>query len=141
MSDAAFTLPTLLPTFDSSWITGAACRDHPDPDLWFLERRYHQEHTASQQAASQEAKAICRTCPVTDECLEFAFETFASHGIFGGLTPNERKALRAKTSDTRRALPRPCRHCGNEFVPGYTSRVYAQFCSRTCRDRRRRARG
>ena len=37
------------------------------------------------------AKAICATCPMTAACLEIGMEM--EFGIFGGLTPAERKAL------------------------------------------------
>jgi WhiB family redox-sensing transcriptional regulator len=39
------------------------------------------------------AKAICGRCPVTEQCLRFALENNIEFGIFGGTTPNERKAL------------------------------------------------
>ena len=37
-----------------------------------------------------EAKALCAACPVRAECLEFALETGQVHGIWGGLTAQER---------------------------------------------------
>ena len=42
----------------------------------------------------QIAKAICATCPVTRECLEFALahEDLEPH-VYGGLTGEERKKL------------------------------------------------
>ena len=42
----------------------------------------------------QIAKAVCATCPVTRECLEFALahEDFEPH-VYGGLTGEERKKL------------------------------------------------
>jgi len=39
------------------------------------------------------AKAICSTCPVQKQCLDFAISNNEEAGIFGGLTPNERKSL------------------------------------------------
>lgn len=39
------------------------------------------------------AKAICATCPMTQECLELALSSNCEFGIFGGLTPSERAAL------------------------------------------------
>jgi hypothetical protein len=36
------------------------------------------------------AKAICEGCPVKNMCLEWA-NAYAEFGIFGGLTPEERK--------------------------------------------------
>jgi hypothetical protein len=37
------------------------------------------------------AKALCAECPMTQACLELGMEM--EFGIFGGLTPQERKAL------------------------------------------------
>ena len=43
-------------------------------------RRKHEDH----------AKALCRTCPVRLECLEYADDNRLQEGIWGGLTPTER---------------------------------------------------
>lgn len=46
-----------------------------------------------------DAKAICAPCPVTAQCLQRAMRTEGStaadyrHGVFGGLTPDERYEL------------------------------------------------
>jgi len=39
------------------------------------------------------AKAICNECPVIDACLQEAIRLGDVHGIFGGMTGNERSAL------------------------------------------------
>lgn len=41
----------------------------------------------------QEAKAICRRCPVRLECLEWAFLTHSHVGVWGGLLPRQRREL------------------------------------------------
>lgn len=48
------------------------------------------------------AKASCLTCPVINECLEWALsfdEWTDQHGIFGGTTPSERKQLRRERAE------------------------------------------
>ena len=40
-----------------------------------------------------DAKAICATCPVAEQCLEYAIETHQSDGVWGGLTAVERHRL------------------------------------------------
>lgn len=40
------------------------------------------------------AKTICDACPVARECLEFALETGQEAGVWGGLTEDERRAIR-----------------------------------------------
>lgn len=37
------------------------------------------------------AKAICARCPVVTECLDHALLTRQPDGVWGGLTPSERK--------------------------------------------------
>lgn len=54
------------------------CRDH-DPELWFSGKPY-------EQAA---ALAVCRSCPVVDECRAFADDNnriggYPLQGIWGG---------------------------------------------------------
>ena len=43
-----------------------------------------------------EAKAVCATCPVRAQCLALAIEKGDQHGIFGGRTPNERRAIQRR---------------------------------------------
>jgi hypothetical protein len=51
----------------------------------------------------EEAKAVCRTCPVVDSCLTFALDESISDGIFGGLTHTERDGLRRSVRRGRTA--------------------------------------
>jgi WhiB family transcriptional regulator, redox-sensing transcriptional regulator len=53
-------------------------------------------------ASIEKAKAICATCPVTVDCLEYAFETNQVAGIWGGTTEEERRSLRRKWLTARR---------------------------------------
>lgn len=50
----------------------------------------------------ERAREICTTCPVTEECLEYALETNQRAGIWGGSTEEERKSLRRKWLAARR---------------------------------------
>jgi hypothetical protein len=59
-----------------------ACKD-VDTNLFFSELK----------SKVEKAKAICNSCPVKSECLEFALNDGIEFGIFGGVTANERKAL------------------------------------------------
>ena len=43
-----------------------------------------------------EAKRTCRECPVESKCLAYAIEAKIEHGIWGGMTPKERRALRKR---------------------------------------------
>jgi hypothetical protein len=66
----------------------AACRG-VDPELFFPVAEAGP--VLARQVA--EAKAVCARCPVRAECLEFALRLLP-YGIAGGLTEQERRALR-----------------------------------------------
>ena len=53
----------------------------------------HGERRDEKQHREQRAKAICRTCPVNTECLDFAIGGRELHGIWGGTTEVERRGL------------------------------------------------
>jgi WhiB family redox-sensing transcriptional regulator len=40
------------------------------------------------------AKEVCATCPVSEECLWFSNETSSDYGMWGGLSPMERRRWR-----------------------------------------------
>ena len=67
-----------------------ACRES-DPDVWFPD---NQQHHMSMEFRI--AKKLCGQCPVKNLCLEFALVNEEDHGLWGGLTPAERKRLRRK---------------------------------------------
>jgi WhiB family redox-sensing transcriptional regulator len=70
----------------SSWHVDALCRQF-DPEPW------HAEQGEGYEALKAEAKRICQLCPAINTCL--AEHLTEKYGIWGGLTPNERAALRA----------------------------------------------
>lgn len=45
--------------------------------------------------SSRPAKRICGRCPVKQSCLDYAVEHQISYGVWGGLAPRQRLALRA----------------------------------------------
>ena len=82
------------------WRDQAACR-HTDANLFFP--------TGSTGLAIdqiQSAKAVCRSCPVQDACLRFAFETNQEAGIWGGKDEDERRRLRRSWRASRQASTR-----------------------------------
>lgn len=70
---------------DLGWRDEGACRG-VDPNLFFPVRG---ESTAA-------AKAVCRECPVRQECLEWALANNETHGIWGGASERERKRMRRR---------------------------------------------
>jgi WhiB family redox-sensing transcriptional regulator len=51
----------------------------------------------------EQAKAVCRQCTVTAECLEYAIKENQDTGVWGGLSEDERKSLKRKYARARRA--------------------------------------
>ena len=80
----------------ASWaqvITAARCADaNVDADEWFPVSA--QPETARREAAA--AIAVCDACPVRSQCLSLSLRHWGigQHGIWGGLVPAERAALR-----------------------------------------------
>ncbi|MEV5607522.1 WhiB family transcriptional regulator [Streptomyces sp. NPDC052225] len=77
-----------------SWWEKAACRT-ADPEELFVEG-----------AAQSGAKRICAACVVRTECLAHALDERIEHGVWGGMTERERRALlrRRPTVTSWRAL-------------------------------------
>ena len=80
-------LGDLLP--EEAWKLDALCRGIDDPIAVFF--------PASGQPGTL-AKALCRSCRVSAECLDFALEWPASHdsGIWAGTNIRDRRALRRR---------------------------------------------
>jgi WhiB family redox-sensing transcriptional regulator len=64
------------------WMSDALCATTA-PDAFFPE--------GNESAAI--AKAICARCPVKQKCLDYAVATRENEGVWGGLTPPERRKL------------------------------------------------
>ena len=83
---------TVFPTRESVeprvWRNDAACRD-TDPSLFFPVGQ-----TGPAIEHIKNAKAVCDSCAVQVECLEFALMTNQDAGIWGGLTEDERRQIR-----------------------------------------------
>lgn len=67
------------------WRAEARCAT-VDPEVWFPE---------SGQSA-RPAKAICGRCAVAVPCLQYALDNQIMFGVYGGVTPLGRKALRMR---------------------------------------------
>ncbi|MGW2137586.1 WhiB family transcriptional regulator [Streptomyces sp. NPDC001773] len=76
---------------DQTWQERAACavavRATKDPDLFF-------PGTLEGEQRVRLAKGICSSCEVRETCLEAALECGDAAGIRGGLTEEERRAIR-----------------------------------------------
>ena len=77
---------------DFEWHDDALCAQS-DPTLFDSG-----DHDAPNPYAK--ARAICRQCPVIARCLTWALENDERYGVWGGMTPGERKSavLAARTN-------------------------------------------
>jgi len=77
--------PAITALIPGPWARRALCAD-ADPEIFF---RAHDD-------PATEARRTCAQCPVRADCLQFALDAGERHGIWGGLDPAERTALRRK---------------------------------------------
>jgi WhiB family transcriptional regulator, redox-sensing transcriptional regulator len=76
------------------WGRLAACRS-ADPDLFF-------PVTGEEWAGQVEkAKALCGSCRVRRECLQYAITGDEAYGVWGGMTEDERSRARWRTRKRR----------------------------------------
>lgn len=92
----------------SDWRNAARCRE-VDPELFFP---VGNNDPARLQA--EEAKRVCRTCPVIEWCAQWAIENRIGHGVWGGLDETALGNIRRHRKPTTRRTPA---RCGTR--PGY----------------------
>ena len=71
--------------FAARWRDQAACRG-ADLDLFFPERG----------ESAEPARLVCARCPVSQPCLDYAVSNRIAHGVWGGLSERERRALQTR---------------------------------------------
>ena len=74
------------------WRHHAACRD-VDPELFFPIG-----NTGPALLQIDEAKQVCHRCPVQESCLQWALESGQDSGVWGGLSEDERRALKRRAT-------------------------------------------
>jgi WhiB family redox-sensing transcriptional regulator len=67
------------------WMSDAACAQ-VGTDVFFPEKG----------DPATDARAVCETCDVRLQCLNYALANDEQHGVWGGLTTTQRKALRRR---------------------------------------------
>ena len=77
------------------WRHRAACLEE-DPELFFPIG-----NTGPALLQIEEAKAVCQRCSVMDTCLKWALETGQDAGVWGGLSEDERRALKRRNARLR----------------------------------------
>lgn len=95
---------------DNTWRQMAVCRDL-DTSIFFPEGE-----GAELKVLYAKARRYCNECPVRQECLDYAMrvevnEDSHRYGMYGGLTPSQRKRLRATQSGVHGAYGTYTRGC------------------------------
>ena len=73
-----------MPEDHAGWRSHAACRN-ADPSIFFPEKGEGTIHL--------KAKALCRSCPVIEVCLDYAITNGERYGVWGGMSARERKKI------------------------------------------------
>ena len=84
-----------------NWHEDAACRKE-DPELFFPIGS-----TGPALVQLSQAKAVCAGCQVQSRCLEWAVTAGVEYGVWGGLSEEERRALRRRAARHRSRISEP----------------------------------
>jgi WhiB family transcriptional regulator, redox-sensing transcriptional regulator len=87
--------PVRPESYGDHWLNRAECGDE-DPELFFPIGT-----TGPAQLQIEDAKAVCRRCGVRDKCLQWALDKGEDSGVWGGLSEDERRALKGKRARAR----------------------------------------
>ncbi|GAA2484949.1 hypothetical protein GCM10010406_21500 [Streptomyces thermolineatus] len=87
----------------ADWRQNAACATE-DANLFFPVG-----NTGPALLQTEEAKAVCRRCPVMDTCLQWALDTGQEHGVWGGLSEDERRNAKRRAARARQTATRSTR--------------------------------
>jgi WhiB family redox-sensing transcriptional regulator len=80
---------------ETEFLRHGACRGQ-DPEMFFPVG-----NTSEAAHQSAQAKAVCRSCPVTIRCLTWALETDQAAGVWGGMDESERLNLQRRATTHR----------------------------------------
>ena len=134
---SALPLAVLSDGRDRSWMARGLCNGG-DSEHWFPTR-------GSGGKIRWTGRTVCLRCPVKSECLNYALGRDANgtivtqaepEGMWGSLTPNERRAL---SGPSGQPIPLVCSECGRDFTGYYKTGV--RFCSNACQLRSLKKRG
>lgn len=73
-----------------TWFVDALCRDINNAELFFP--RSNSGGRPSREELT--AIAVCRRCPVQQQCLDYALQHHCDYGIWGGTTGSQRYTMR-----------------------------------------------
>ncbi|MET8479269.1 WhiB family transcriptional regulator [Streptomyces clavifer] len=80
---------------NTNWRAASACRNE-DPELFFPIG-----NTGPALLQIEEAKAVCRRCPVMERCLQWALESGQEHGVWGSTDEDDRRRIQRRAARLR----------------------------------------
>jgi WhiB family redox-sensing transcriptional regulator len=90
-------LDNLHPIYEEwEWQGHSLCKE-VDPELFFLD---HNLRKGQKKKKEDTAIAICKACPVMQQCLEHSLRVPEFYGVWGGMGADERLALLRKQGFT-----------------------------------------
>ncbi|MFK0112508.1 WhiB family transcriptional regulator [Streptomyces sp. NPDC091217] len=87
--------PSIDVPAEADWRAFSACR-FEDPDLFFPSGT-----TGPAALQIEEAKAVCRRCPVMETCGDWALASGQSDGVWGGMSEAERRRVQRRAARLR----------------------------------------
>ncbi|MGC5041090.1 WhiB family transcriptional regulator [Streptomyces sp. DT73] len=101
MNRNAIVRTTYAPSADlpvnTDWRSFSVCKDE-DPELFFPIGT-----TGPALLQIEEAKAVCRRCPVMELCLQWALDSVQEHGVWGGTDEGDRRRMKRRAARNRAA--------------------------------------
>ena len=82
---------------DMNWLNESRCLTE-DPELFFPVG-----NTGPAVDQIEQAKSVCRECGVSTQCLEYAIKENQDTGVWGGLSEDERRAIRRQIAARHRS--------------------------------------
>ncbi|MEW2527534.1 WhiB family transcriptional regulator [Streptomyces sp. NPDC047071] len=92
---SVFSAHALASEAGGHWQHKAVCCEE-DPELFFPIG-----NTGPALLQIEEAKAVCRRCPVIEQCLRWVLESGEQAGVWGGLSEDERRSLKRRVARRR----------------------------------------
>ncbi len=77
---------------DLDWQDLGLCKES-DPEAFYPEKG----------GSTKQAKAVCKRCPITETCLQWALDHKERFGIWGGTSEYERRQILKKLEETAEA--------------------------------------
>ena len=85
-------------------IDAGLAADLPDPVPSEGQKLYDEGNTGPALSQIEDARSICQRCSVVEDCLTWALESGQDAGVWGGLSEDERRALKRRNARARARL-------------------------------------